>query len=1326
MKTKAILGVAALGVFLLAADAGIREIPHVPAWRGKRSAAAQEKTFAPVLTENSIICGGKTLALSPNGRIRCLSAEGGELFNGGLHFAFIRNGKEAIGWRTKNIDFARSKFYRDGRKYIWEMWYKDHDVESFHGLSQILEVLPDGRITLSWRTSFPPNRSGLVFKPWTFVFSLPESTWLNTKANFDGTRKILSPDFKTQNSGKNAEVKWIFGEQDPAKSFTLGLRTAELGKAYINYRKSVKDYLMFFSSSGKKDYRTFTLDLRRGTDTAGKDIRGGVDFLAQENMLLPDNRHKNLIPNGSFECGLEGWHSKYFNLDEQWNWDPYALDDQVVFDGNTSLRLKVRQKLRWPSENFNFGTTDLPLEPGKYTLSFYARGEQGKKPEIHVWIPSFHGKEKWRPEGRWKFPLTSEWKRYQAAFEVKSGAPLVHFAFYCGEPSGQGFVWLDAVQLEKGGQATAFEPPPAEGRLLTSAADNFISSKEKIGGRLRITTAKPDTAGKVRITVKNFFGEILLDLKKDFKSGNDRTAELVLPLDKLPGLGVFVLKAEYTLADGSEAYDYHRYAHVEFLTGPRPLKQMFCLQYRNIARRCNFLQVLDRWRKLGVGGKHHVGTRRKHIWETYEKYGVIPYTGFMMSYQRGGKSGPGTKHFYIYDSPDVLLNLDLNDPRILVRDFHADSDGTITPEYQAKVKQAAKTVAANYPFVRLWGLGGELTCKMPNEWWAKGASDQDVSRMIAQLLKPFAEGVREGNPKAKIFPESPANMDSRGGIAEIGRVLAECNKLGVKFDIISVHPYRFSPENPDLDSDTETLLKVLDKHGYGKTPVFWPEGMLWGPFEIPQWGTRMSSWNDPPGTWWNNGMMSYDMGWTEKKSAAWFARAWLVALKYSNRIMGATSGSDNNNGAMDVMLTPYASQLIANTLCSVFGRIEFKKDVRFAPYIRTYIFEDERKCPVAAVWCHKPEVDNGSEEAPEVSADFGSSLDGVTDLMNSPRAFTPGKVRFQVNSFPLFFRGKPGTLKKMIDAFEKAEVHGNAVPQLAVSVNPVSGKTAQITFRNMVSREFIGSFRDQPIRIPAAGQTAVSIPLPSPLQPGSLVREDIPVTLLSDRGRKYDLKISFEAFTVGRVPEKASIDTLDWERLPAIRLTRNTLPGKPADGFFRLGWNRSGLFLETTVRDPDFTHVEYPRASLRWKNDCLQVFFDTFANGRRRMKDGYDEDDYDYAVFPNSKGTSSQVFRYHSVDSQLGLATQAPPDNTFAPDIPSRFLRRNDHLTYRVFFPAKYLLPMKMQPGWVFGFGLYVPDYIGKTKKNGGLTLALDGKGCFERPRFWPAAVLTE
>ena len=65
-------------------------------------------------------------------------------------------------------------------------------------------------------------------------------------------------------------------------------------------------------------------------------------------------------------------------------------------------------------------------------------------------------------------------------------------------------------------------------------------------------------------------------------------------------------------------------------------------------------------------------------------------------------------------------------------------------------------------------------------------------------------------------------------------------------------------------------------------------------------------------------------------------------------------------------------------------------------------------------------------------------------------------------------------------------------------------------------------------------------------------------------------------------------------------------------------------------------------------------------------------------------------------------------------------------LTYRVFFPAKYLLPIKLQPGWVFGFGLYAADSTGKDKVDGALTLSLDGTDCYNKPHLWPAVILTE
>ena len=1305
--------------------------PQVRAWR--KANAGTEKTFAPVLKENSVQFGSKMLQMTADGKFQCVTPDCGVLFTGDASFYLKTGGKTLWSWRRDSLDREKSKFYRDGRKYIWELWYKDKVTPSFPGLKQILEVLPDGRLGFSYQFNLPPDSAERTFKAWTFTISLPESSWLDRTAVLDGRQMKLTPGLKNYSApGKEKQLDWLLGKDDPSKKFLLRTVRAEGGTPGMMYRGSGRnrEFLIHFNHrAGNGVFYRFILDLRQGTDSGGRDIRGGIDFKAQEDMLLPDNRHANPVVNASFERGFEGWLSRFKNFDQQWDWEPFTPDDKEAYEGNRSLRLDVHKFYpRAQTKMANIGPFHTVCEPGTWTVSFYAKGLPGKNSVICCWIPNFHRGNPFLPlhdTACWKFSVTPEWKRYQASFEVKSGEPVVNLSFFGSDESGSGTIWLDAVQLNRGKTASKFQPPPAEGRLLTSAPDNFISSTEKIDGKLRITTAKPNMAGKVRITVKNFFGEILLDLKKDFKSGKDRTAELALPLDELPGLGVFVLKAEYTLADGSSAYDFRRYTRIKFLTGPQPMKPFYCMDYDDPSRGFDFLKQLDRWNKLGVGGKHHVIVREKKVWDTYEKYHVKPFSNFLLNYRRGN-SGPHISNFFIIDVGRIpMTGIKPDDPRIIFWDYHQASGGKITPEYLNKLRLAAKTMAAKYPHVGIWTLGGELTCKMPNDWWGKGDTDRDVAHKIALHLKAVAEGIREGNPRAKVYQDDPANMAPRGGIAETGRLLEECNKLGVKFDLIAIHPYRFSPENPDLDDDTAKFLQVLDRHGCGNTPVYWPEGMHWGPFDLPQWGTKSSSAQNPPRTW--RGSISYDMGWTEKKSAAWYARAWLVALKYSDRIIGATSGQFINNCYMDYLLTPYAAQLVPNTLCSIFGKIRFRKDIRFAPYTRAYIFEDDQKRPIAAVWTHDEQVDSGSADAPAATADFGDSLEAVIDLMNTNRAFKPGVMTFPVTPFPLFFRGKPGTLKQMTDAFEKTElVSGSSASSLAMSVTPAGSGSYLVRIRNYISKDFNGKLNGKAVRVPASGIAEVELPLATPLKKDSIIRQEIPLKLVSDDGREYSRRLELNAFTVKRVAADATVDTLDWESLPKIPFNRTVKNRNRTSGFFRTGWNPLGLFIEGSIRDDKFVHVEYPNPFDRWKNDCLQIYFDTLANAATRILPECDEDDYEYAVFPNSKGTSAQVFRYRTVDPQLGLATQAPPDETFAPDIPCRFVRKDGLLIYRVFFPAKYLLPMKLQKGWSFGFCLFAPDSNKENSADDYLTLATDGKLTHDRPKFWPMAVLEE
>ena len=1320
------------GGSLTAADqAKLPAIPAVKAWRGVTKPGGQEKTFNPVLKEQSIEFGSKTIQLFPDGKFTCITPEYSTLTvcNPPLLFP-VKKGKPQYTWQAGHLDQSRSKFFRDGRKYCWELWYGDPEIKPFPAIRQTLEVMPDGKLRLTHSFSLPPKTPDLEFRTWVRTVNFNESNWDGETVSLPGKKITLSRKMKRCPGGtRDKELDCVFAWDTPAKKLTVRLPGLKRFLSMeIRYYPAIHCY-QFFSDSTE-----IIFDFTRGVEpTRKRDIRGGVDLTAEENLTMPDNRHKNLIRNASFEGGLEGWFPHFFGHCRQWFWTPFELDETVAFDGKNSLKLNVIKMPDWNVINANIAPQLVIAEPGTYTVSFSVKGEKDGNSVLYAWLPShtggnyptaLHGNK-----AQWKFPVTAKWQRHSFTFTLKPAEKHLAVCFYGQAPSGKGTIWLDAVQLEKGPKATEFAPVPAEGRLITSDPENFISSKNRIDGRFRITTAKPEMSGTAHITVKNFFGEILLDLKNDFKTGKDRTAEFVLGLDDLPGLGVFVVKGEYRLADGSEAYDFRRYAKIEFQERPRPNKRVFAVDYRNTSVRNEFVTRLKRWRKLGVGSKHWAQSFLKKDWDMYEKYGVKPYVMSMISYvyketTRG--TGKGVAHFAIRDpEKEAGGHLKLNDPRVMIYDYHVEAGGKITPAYLEKLKNVAASIAKRYPFIHYWVLGGEVTCKLPNDWWGKGDKDQDVARKFALLLKAFSEGVHEGNPQAKVLQDCPANMSPDRGIAETGRLLAECNKLGVKFDVIGIHPYRFSPENPDLDSDTHEFLEVLRKNGYGDAKVLWNEGMFWGPYDIPQWGVSSSNVHDAPGCW-RRGPMTYDMGWTEKRTAAWYARAWLVVLKYADTILGATSGQTINNCYMDLQQTPFAAQLMPNTLCCILGDAKFKKDIRFAPYMRAFVFEDAQKRPVAAVWCHHPDVDSGKNNAPVFAADFGDSLETVLDLMNSPRAFKTGRMEFPVSPFPLFFRGKPGTLDRMIRAFEQTEqISGSNIPPMGITANPCGRNHARITFKNQVSREFTGKFNGKELRIPASGQTSVDIPLDPPLNDRSIVHVKLPVTLETAAGMTWKQNFEFDAFPVRKVPDNASIDSLDWAALPSIPFVR--MMGKPkSSGSFRAGWNPFGFFLEVTVKDAKFVHTEYPKPYDLWKNDCVQIYFDTFANARHRILHGYDKDDYEYALFPDSRGTSARVFRYRTADPQLALAMDAPQDETFAPDIPCRFSNKDGVLTYRVFFPAKYLLPMRLENGWVFGFSLFVDDSNEPGKVDGALTLTSDGKGCYKRPHAWPAAILVE
>lgn len=1301
------------------------------AWRktGKTANSKVISATPEIKSDKMIVSGNKKLTFDNSGKIT-LSNASYVIASFSAYTAFTDKATGKTDWIFCTAKDCKAR--RDGNKIIWEL-FKTKRGKSVKTADQTLELLDNGIIRMT--VKFPKiNNEDIERKKNCSIFvTTPIEGNEGRKVVFNGKPDVISAKFK-RNAYREKEFKYELYPDAPADTFTLTCSKPQV-KATAIYRVG-KD-IRFVCVANKEDSAVLDIDLRKSgienIDTAN--TRGGVDFMRTEKLELPYICNNNLVFNSSFEQNMIGWKTHlglvgHYEYDERkWNSNPFEIVKQG-FHGKHALLLRGRHTTdrsdyRHINKGVNITTPALLLEQGKYTLSFYAKVVSAETPcYFNAWCHNFNAGTRGtiflppHRSGSKTFKPTKTWKRYSMTFVMpKTGTTAISF-----NVNGKAKVLLDAVQVEKGTKSTAYTNAPAEGLLLTSSADNFIDANNKIDAKVRIFTGKA-ASGKVAVKVKNIFDEIVYQGTHAFKTDNSGYTTISLPIENI-GKGLFTVRFDYTLADGRKCHNHTRFAVVDFLNNTHRLKNLFSEAYYLLEKHHSFIKLLDRSRKLGIGAKTHMFNREKKIWDKYRKYGIEPISAFLVT----NLWKPGTTKVSNFG---LKLEKDINnyttDKTILIGDHNLSNNGEFDEAYLKKFSDVTAEIARRYPHIKCWAMQGEVRAKYDNYWWSKGGTEEEASRRHALYLKAVVDGIHRGNPEAKVFQDDPCNMRPDGGIAETAALLEECNKHGIRFDVLAIHPYRFSPESPDLDADAQLFFKTVKEKGYGDdVKVMWPEMMHWGPFNIPQWGTISSTWGAVPRTW-QGWALSYDIGATEKLSAAWRARSWLVALKYSDRIITATSGGTGNNFHMDEELTPYLSSLIPNTLGHLLGDSKFQKDIRFAPFCRAYVFTDQDNRPVAAVWCHLDKMDNGYTDCPIAEADFGDALESVTDIMNNKRAFTQGKFKFPVGGFPLFLRGKPGTLDKIIKAMEKAEIiSGDGISPLEVTCNPESAKSVKVNFKNLLSRDFAGNFCGKEVVVPASGTASVTLPAAKPLMSSKVSAINIPATFNAAGGQKFDYDLSFEALTAKRISDANSFDSIDWDKLPQVKFTRNMIKKETA-GHFNIGWNRHGIFIQVKVKDGKFTHTEFRDTANRWRNDCLQIYFDTMANGRFRQFKGYDEDDYDYAVFPNSKGDSSIVWRNRSVEQQLGLATQAPKDQSVAPDIPSSFSNKDGVLTYRVFFPAKYLLPVKLRAGWVMGFGLYVPNVdVPGGNVTSALTLASDGKGCFNAPHTWPALLLVD
>ncbi len=1309
----------------------------------------------PTMTGDVIRCLNKELIILPQKGAFYISANGETLLTYYNSYTVIDAKTGKRDWTFPNdgrfYDNTKQKIRREQNRYTYDAYMKYGSL-NWHQYHMEIELMPDGLIRIHTE-AFPSPDESIVKVHVVNNFMRAEKGMIQGKKfTVNDTSRILDPARKEVFSSdrRTRSFLGIFYHGDPAREIRL---TADRSSGFSALTARVVNNSLMLMLSGQK--KTWFLDLRKGVlSESSKEFRGGVDFRRLEGMEMPEQTGKNLFFNPSFEQGLKGYfvrHQGYCVDPLKWETDFYAVDRKTVLFGKRSLRMfahhnpSARRDYRELLYPPNLGTMPVVLEKGRYTVSFFLRGESDSL-YLKAWCPGFRYSSSWLPitgSAKISVPATREWKRHSFTFELKNPDLFTMQMNAAGE-KGTGFLWIDGLQLEKGGSPTAFESKIAEGELLTSDPENLVEAGKKIHAKLRITT-KPEGKGNVRIRVRNFYGETVFDQTFPFAADASGEAWLDLPFDNGKiGTGLFILRKDYRLDNGEKTFEHDRFAVVRSLSGRHRWKEIFGNIYAHEPQRSDHIRRLQRYIRIGIHNAYHVYENRGERVH-YERFGFDPpglmAVRFQENIRRNNRTETVSAGWGIPAPsagpenriPSLRSNLSLPGVKALIRDHKTEK---VSPDdaYFARFREAVKIRTLANMHIRKWEFENELFAAFGVSWWSARQDPDEAAALYAKYLKAYYEGVKEANPKAIVMQDAPYNM-SDSGIEETRRLLEACTALGFRFDAIAHHIYRYSPEEPDLDAHLERMKAILRKNGYPEnTPFHFGEGMHWGPYEIPAWGLKCSKWAHTPTTWPANMALSYDMGQTERKSAAWRARAWLVALKNAPRILQMNSGN-TNNFELDVMQTPRASQLVSNTLGNLLGDAVFQKDIRFAPFIRTFVFTDSEERPVAAVWCHKQEVDEGKEDAPVAEADFGDSLECIVDLMNQERAFSRGHLKFPVTGAPLFLRGRRGTLTQMVSALSSAKVRsGTGIAPVQLSGNPETPDRLRIEFRNFLSAPFHGTLEGKKVSVPPNGISDLALPLPGILAKEKETAVPLPLILKSEEGGEFPFDLSFRALLAGKVADDVTLKTIRWTALPSVPLTNRVR--NPGEGFraaYRIAWNAKGIFLSIEVKDRKFSHYEFAITGNRWDNDCVQIYFDTRANARSGQSRGYDQDDYDYAIYPDRTGSSSIVYRSRSADRQLTLGVDAPPDNTVANEIPSEFHRTGDGYCYRVFFPEQFLRPAVLAKGHAVGVGICVNDANDDSvtswlkRRCGSLSNAtLPGSDCFNKPHLYPVVLLWE
>jgi hypothetical protein len=1045
---------------------------------------------------------------------------------------------------------------------------------------------------------------------------------------------------------------------------------------------------------------------------------GGIDFYKYDGTHIPTSPVRNIFNNPTFSQGLHFWIWAGGGA----QYDPsliprYDIEEKGLFKKN-ALVINPYQTRSSPLQSF-----PIALDKGDtYTLSFYAKGDTDGGVTAGLCSAAQAGKFRGKygtvfgdagiPES--KFKVDSEWKRYSRTFVADEYGIILSLSGY-----SMGKLYIDGIQLEKSAQPTEFVTAPLEGVLTTMNPDNDIVKGKFMASKFTFY-GKAGTKGKAKVSVQNIYRETVDKHTFDINIPENGAQECALPLnEKKVGEGVFVLRTDYTVEGVLPYADFQRLSIMTPLDNTHETKNVFGTLTGVMTRISRGDALAQKFLEWGFGST---------------SWGVN-FTHYEQTVRAGMEKSVNIENFF-----NTTRFRSSEDPSGKYQELNNYKNWTeVTPELLELVEEAAFEKVSLYDTKQYstWCFGNEeessVIANKPDEYM--------------KVIAAAQRGAKRADPNIKFFlTNGTSGYSILRGFYPMESYFKSAEKIGLRFDAVTTHPYgnidggRLS--RGDLDEETARLIDQMKRYGYGKeTPIYYTEGGNATVVEVPEWNTIN-------GDRYQNAKAGYDFGQKEFVHAASMARYWIIVLKYWPHVRSTNIWF--SKPYMDYHLTPYILNKVANTLGHHMGYVEYYGDIKPNGKIRGYSFKLKDGSAIAPLWCIDRDVEFGLARGPKVKVKFGQSIE-FYDLMGNRRYAKPDKdgiTEIQLTPMPLLIKAKD--VEKLTKSLQNLEVDDTR-SNFVVKFDPTLDGDINADIKNMTNREQKGTIEvaQQVIDYDITPEDKTSIAIPGQTKKvefGKMYRWQERYTLKPASGKSVTDDWKMDFFYVQKTEGMPN-----WDTMPAIEITNRfygrkmieqisnglSLPKNDQSARFKMAWDEKNLYLRVEADDDDFiVSKEFwdtkPKAKemLYHHDGCLEVYFDTGANGRIGSNKSYDDDDYRYDFSIGRSGSSGPgaVYRFREVDHQLADGINMASKQEASEKIKCNFEITQKGYAYTIVFALRYIEPIALRKGFISGFSLYLHDKDGDDEwPPKGLTTATEkGKHSDYNPYLWPLMILAE